>query len=94
MSKLHSISLTTANAKSASSAPIAGRAAKSIRQFSDCYDLCKASVYIEIRDGRLTACKIRNKTVILPEDEDNWVKNLPRVKSRKPAARHTLRAVS
>jgi hypothetical protein len=41
MSKLHSISLTTANAKSASSAPIAGRAAKSIRQFSDCYDLAK-----------------------------------------------------
>jgi len=58
--------------------------AMTIQEFGRRYSLCHASVYVEIRAGRLTACKIGGKTVILREDAERWVANLPRI---KPASR-------
>src|SRR5665213_348988 len=58
--------------------------AMTIQEFGRRYSLCHASVYVEIREGRLTACKIGGKTVILREDAERWVANLPRI---KPASR-------
>src|SRR5262249_25568159 len=42
-------------------------------------DLCRESIYKEIRAGRLIARKLGRKTLILIEDETAWRANLPRL---------------
>jgi len=62
--------------------------AMTIQEFARRYSICRASAHIEIREGRLTACKMGGKAVILREDAERWAANLPRI---KPAPR-TLEA--
>ena len=41
--------------------------------------LGRTSIYGEIRDGRLVARKCGRRTIILPADATDWLKNLPRL---------------
>jgi hypothetical protein len=87
VSKSKPDSLSASNAINAPSTPtLPVVEAMTIREFGRRYSLCRASCYVEIREGRLTACKIGYKTVILREDADRWVRNLPRVTPRIPGA--------
>jgi len=58
--------------------------AYTVEGFSNAYDLSKASTYIEIRSGRLTARKLRSKTLILKSEAERWAESLP-VKPAKSA---------
>ncbi len=41
--------------------------------------LGRTSIYAQIRDGRLVARKCGRRTIILPSDATDWLKNLPRM---------------
>ena len=41
--------------------------------------LGRTSIYAQIRDGHLVARKCGRRTIILPSDAADWLKNLPRM---------------
>ena len=52
------------------------RRASSLREFCDRYRIGLTTGYREIAAGRLKATKIRDRTIILPEHEDEYVESL------------------
>ena len=56
--------------------------ASRIPDFATNNGICRATVYKEIRIGRLRAVKAGNRTLILEEDAEKWRKSLPAFKAR------------
>lgn len=60
------------------SAPPSKRAF-SIEEFCRTYGICRASAYVEIKEGRLRIRKCGRRTLIAVEDAENWFSSLSRV---------------
>jgi hypothetical protein len=55
-----------------------GVKARSVREFARRRGIGESSAWKEIREGRLIARKIGRRTLIMDEDEVEYVRNLPR----------------
>jgi len=66
------------------SAPLAKRA-RTVKEFCADYSVGKTLTYAEIKAGRLRAVKVGDRTLILHEDSEAWVRSLPVVKTGAPA---------
>jgi hypothetical protein len=51
--------------------------ARSIPEFCKRWDIGRTTAYAEIKDGRLKAHKVRGRTIITAEAEDEWSGALP-----------------
>ena len=51
--------------------------AMSIAQFCDRYAVGRTRTYEEIKSGRLRARKIGTRTIIVEDDAEDWLRNLP-----------------
>jgi hypothetical protein len=51
----------------------------SIEEFGKLYGICRSSIYIEIREGRLKARKVGRRTLVAAEDGEAWFAALERV---------------
>ena len=58
-------------------------AAMTIQEFCTAYRICRATFYNEVNRGNLRAVKLGTKTLVLPEDAEAWVGNLPELPKRK-----------
>ena len=56
----------------------------SIKEFCRRYGVGRTRAYEEIKLGRLQACKIGRRTVILEDHAEAWLRRLPRMKSARP----------
>jgi len=48
-------------------------------EFADRHDVGRTTVFKEIKNGRLPARKIGQRTIITAEDEQVWLSRLPKV---------------
>lgn len=51
-----------------------------IREFCDRYSVGRSTVYQEIAEGRLVACKVGRRTLITESAIQTWLDNLPTLK--------------
>ena len=62
---------------------ITGRAAFSVNEFCARWGISRATFYEEVKAGRIDARKVRDKTIITVEADDDYRKNLVPLK-RQP----------
>lgn len=53
------------------------RLSYSIERLAEETDIGRTTIYQEVRDGRLVARKIRDRTVVLTEDALAWLRSAP-----------------
>jgi len=53
------------------------RRSLAVSEFCNIHRICRDRFYFEVRAGRLRAKKVGRKTIVTPEDEDDWVAGLP-----------------
>ena len=64
--------------KSKAPIPIDKKLACSISETAELSGVCRTLIYEEIKDGRLIARKVRDRTIILRTDREAWLAALPR----------------
>lgn len=57
--------------------------AYSIPDLIDLSGLGRSFIYAEIKAGRLKIRKAGRRSIVLPEDADNWLRQLPELWKRK-----------
>lgn len=57
--------------------------AQSIDQFCRCYGIGRTMVYAQIKTGRLRARKLGRRTIIIRDDAEEWLRNLPSAGARR-----------
>ena len=66
--------------------PMPEQAAMSKQQFATSVDLSVSTIEAEIREGRLEALKVGERTIITPEAGERWLASRPRIKPRRSDA--------
>jgi hypothetical protein len=58
------------------------KGARTLKQFCADYGVGRTFTYAEIKAGRLRAVKAGDRTLILQEDSEAWVRSLPRLPAK------------
>jgi excisionase family DNA binding protein len=59
--------------------------AYTVEEFCKAYNIGRTSFYGEVKDGRIQPRKLGKKTLVLREEAERWLRELPRATQRHDA---------